>query len=42
MCLGGAEVVSCIGDYDHYYPFGDARVEATKMLWQFMKAHTMN
>jgi hypothetical protein len=39
--LGGAELVSCTGDHGHYYPFGDNRVEGTKILWQFMKAHEL-
>jgi hypothetical protein len=40
--VGGVELVSCTGDHGHYYPFGDNRVEGTKILWQFMKAHPLN
>ena len=38
-CDQGKEVVSCNADYGHDYPFGDQRIEAIKIIWDFMKDH---
>ena len=41
-CIGGAEVVSCTGEYGHNYPFGhdgDGFIEGSRIMWKFMKEH---
>jgi len=41
-CTGGTEIVSCTADHGHDYPFVDinSSIEATRILWKFMKTHT--
>ena len=38
-CDQGREVVHCNASYGHDYPFGDQRIEAIKIIWEFMKAN---
>jgi len=41
-CIGGAEVVSCTGEYGHNYPFGhdgEGFIEGSRIMWKFMKEH---
>ena len=40
-CLGGAEVVSCTGEYGHNYPFHDHDrfIEGSRIMWDSMKRH---
>ena len=38
-CDQDKEVVSCNASYGHDYPFGEQRIEAIKILWEFMKNH---
>ena len=41
-CVGGAEVVSCTGEYGHNFPFGhdgDGMIEGSRIMWKFMKEH---
>ncbi len=41
-CRGGAEVVSCTGEYGHTYPFGNENppyLGGSRILWEFMKNH---
>lgn len=40
-CQGGKEVVSCTGDHDHDYPFNFDYEAGLKIMWNFMKTHTL-